>query len=770
MWLAPMVLALAQVGQVSGTVRADSTLIPLPSVAVRIVELPRAAVTDRRGSFLLPAVPPGQWTLEASAIGYETARAEVSVGIDGAATVEFFLSTSPVVLSGINVEVFRIPSVGPAAVTVDMETLAQVPALAEVDVLRALEVLPSVATASEYSTALYVRGATPDQTDILLDGFPVFNPYHLGGLYAAFNPDAVSSVEVFSGAMPAATGSRISGAVTVQTREGGSDRLRGRGTVSLSSLGAVLDGPVPALPGTFLLSGRHSLRNFTGGGLAAEGIIPRNLRVGFHDVLAKWTLPWTGGAVEGLYFSTREGVNLEERGLGSLLSPAGRHDWGWGSRLLGLSTHLPLGSSVRLGARLGSSTFDTGLSTWWVVLGEKTEDAAAAVASMTDRMVSLNLVVTGSWAGTRNELSVGGELRRSRMDYDSWRGDNPPEGLWNEFIPIFHDSFVLDAAQFWIESRTTFASDRLGVRVGLRGTSPKGLDTAIQPRLGLRIALTDWLALTAGAGRYAQTTHSVRVEEAAGTSFMAFDLFRPAQKELGMPSAEDLVVGAEMRHGDASLRLDAYTKRYAHLALPELPLNPWQWPVLELDSFELGAATARGMEVLADYVRDPVGLWLSYAWQATRRTLGEVTYTPRYERRHTVDVLTAFALPENIELNLRGIYATGQPTTRVVGRHQPPRFAPLFDAFDVRAERRNLLGAHNSIRLPAYIRVDIGARLDVEREILGRVTDLSFFAQLVNALNITNTLYWDPSVDANVRDDPTWQFPPTLTVGVEWSF
>jgi hypothetical protein len=765
-----MVLALAQVGQVTGTVRADSTLIPLPNVAVRMVDLPHVAVTDRRGNFVMPAVPPGRWSLEAWTIGYDTARAEVSVGTGGTATVDFLLATSPLVLSGINVEAFRIPSVGPAAVRVDIETLSQVPALAEVDVLRALEVLPSIATSSEYSTALYVRGATPDQTDILLDGFPVFNPYHLGGLYAAFNPDAVSSVEVFSGAMPTTVGSRISSAVTVQTREGGSDRLRGRGTVSLSSLGAVLDGPVPALPGTFLLSGRRSLRNFTGGGLAAEGIIPRNLEVGFHDVIAKWTLPWTGGAVEALYFFTTEGLNLKEIGMGSTLFPATRHDWGWGSELVGLSAHLPLGSSARLEARMGSSTFNTELATWWLVLGQRSDSAAAAVASMADRMVSTNLVATGSWAGMRHELSLGGELRRSRMHYDSWRGDNPPDGLWSEFVPTFRGGFLLDVAQFWVEDQITFASDRFGVRMGLRGTSPKGLDTALQPRVGLRIALTDWLALTAGAGRYAQPVHSVRVEESAATSFMAFDLFRPAQRELGMPAAEDVVLGAELRRGDASFRVDVYTKRYSQLSLPALPLNPWQWPVLELDSFDVGTANARGAEILADYVRAPVGIWLSYAWQVTRRTLGEVTYTPRYERRHTVDLLAAFALPDNLKLNLRGIYASGQPTTQVIGRHQPPRFAPQVDAFDVRAERRNLLGPLNGIRLPAYMRVDIGARLDIEREILGHATDLSFFVQLVNALNITNTLYWDPTIDVELRDDPKWQFPPTLTAGLEWSF
>jgi hypothetical protein len=768
MWFTPMVVALVQVGQVAGTVREDSTLIPLPSIAVQVEELGRTAITDRRGNFILQEVPQGRWTVVASAIGYETARAEVVVLTDGSATVDFLLAPAPIVLSGINVEVVRIPSVGPPAVTVDMQTLAQVPALAEVDVLRALAVLPSIASVSEYSTALYVRGGTPDQTDILLDGFPVFNPYHLGGLYAAFSPDAVSSVEVVSGAVPAARGSRISGLVTVETREGGSDRIRGRGTLSLASLGGTVDGPVPRLPGTFLVSARQSLRNFAGGGVAAEGLIPRNLDVGFHDLLAKWTLPWTGGAVEGLYFSTTERVHLPQDGQGSVLSPALRHDWGWGSRLAGLSAHLPLGSSTRLEARVGASMFDTEIGTWWQVLDRRTEYAARASASMTDHIASLSMITAGSALGLRHELELGGEARRSSMDYESVSGDDAPAGLWNEHVPRFEEAFQQDVLQFWAEDRVTFGSGRLGFRVGVRGTAPEGLAVALQPRVGLRLALTDWLALNAGAGRYVQPVHSVRVEEAVGTSFMAFDLFRPARPEQGMPTAEDVAVGTELRRGDASVRLDLYTKRYTRLVLTGLPANPWDSPVVELDSFHVGRGTARGAELLADYVREPVGVWLSYAWQRTRRTVDGVTYAPRYEREHTVDLLAVFALPDNLRLNVRGIYATGQPTSPVVARYQPPRYAPHLDGFDVRAERRLLLGPHNSIRLPEYMRVDIGARLDIQREVFGRPGDFSFFVQLLNALNITNTLYWDPSIDVRIEDDPMWQFPPTLTAGVEW--
>jgi hypothetical protein len=249
---------------------------------------------------------------------------------------------------------------------------------------------------------------------------------------------------------------------------------------------------------------------------------------------------------------------------------------------------------------------------------------------------------------------------------------------------------------------------------------------------------------------------------------MAFDLLRPARATTGMPTAEDVVVGAELRRGPFSARIDAYAKRYERLALPSLPFNPWAAAVIELDAHDSGTATTRGVELLADYVREPISAWLSYAWQRTRKVVDGTSYTPRYERRHTVDLLTAFALPEGLQLNVRAIYATGQPTTPVGGAFQPQRYAPDLDAFDSGTQRRLLLGEHNGARLDPYARVDIGARLDVRQEVFGRPADLEFFVQLLNALNTKNHLSWEPTLDPDAQDDPARQLPLTLTAGVRW--
>jgi hypothetical protein len=762
--LAALVVLVQTTGTVSGTVRADSTETPVAYASVELVELDRGVSADEQGNFFLSEIPPGSWTLRASALGYATEEATIEVGAaSGALVVSFLLRTAPIPLGQINVEATRVLQfTGPPPARVAMETLRQVPALAEVDVLRAVSVLPSVIPVSDYSTALYVRGATPDQTEILIDGFPVHNPYHLGGVYGAFNPDAVEAVEVLPGAMPASVGSRISSVVRIETRDGGADRTRSRGGLGLTSAKLELDGPVPFLPGTYLLSGRKSYRNFTGGGIAADGIIPQNLDTGFHDVLAKWRLPWgRGHTVEGLFFSSGEWVGVPEDGLSAV-----SYDWGWGSRLFGLRSQLLLGSRLSLDASVAGTTFETELGSWWDDFPLPDEQTVDADGAMADHLAEAQL----TWQAARYAIRLGAQARTSSMNYDAVRDVAPPPGLWDRFVPSFLGDFEQRSLQSWAEVDVSPLA-RVAFRVGMRNTYLEGHGSTLQPRAGLRIDLMDRLSLHAGAGRYVQGVHSIRVEEAAGTSFMAYDLLRPATEQIGPPTAEDIVVGLEYRRQPASIRVDAFAKRYRSLALPPLPINPWSAAVIETDDFTAATGTTRGLEVLADYVTGSASVWLSYALRDGTRTLDGLTFSPRFERRHNLDAMGSVALPDGLTLNLRTVYASGQPLTPVSGRVQLVAFAPERDALgNERTRRRSVLGEHNSSRMPDYFRVDVGGALDYTREMMGYDVDLTFRVQIVNMLNRANVLYWNPTTNSALEDDPTQQLPLSLTASVEWAF
>lgn len=134
-----------------------------------------------------------------------------------------------------------------------------IPAFAgEVDVVKALQLLPGVSGGYEGSSGMLVRGGSADQTLILMDGVPIYNPSHLYGLFSSFNADAVNNIELVKGGFPARYGGRLSGIADITLREGNSNKFSGAATVGLLASKLLLEGPIVKGKTSFLLSARAS--------------------------------------------------------------------------------------------------------------------------------------------------------------------------------------------------------------------------------------------------------------------------------------------------------------------------------------------------------------------------------------------------------------------------------------------------------------------------------------------------------------------------------
>ncbi len=206
------------------------------------------------------------------------------------------------------------------------------------------------------------------------------------------------------------------------------------------------------------------------------------------------------------------------------------------------------------------------------------------------------------------------------------------------------------------------------------------------------------------------------------------------------------------------------------LRLPGIPSDPRHAAVLEPEDFRLGSGEGAGLEVLGQFGTEGLGVWLSYALLDMKMEIDGVRFTPRYERRHTLDLMARATLPDGFRLTLRSLLATGQPMTPANGMFWPPVYDPERRGFSNDSPSSSLLlGRHNSQRTPSYWRVDVGGRIVVEREILGRAARLVPYAEIINVLNTGNVVFWEPS-SPNRRDDPFLQLPLTLTAGLEWTF
>src|SRR5215203_3384211 len=147
-----------------------------------------------------------------------------------------------------------------SSIDLPVSTIKSLPAfLGEVDVVKALQLLPGVQAGSEGSSGIYVRGGGPDQNLILLDGVPVYNVSHLFGFFSVFNTDALHSVEVMKGGFPARYGGRLSSVIDIRMKEGNRNEFHGEGGIGLIASRLTLEGPIGKKKKiSYMISGRRT--------------------------------------------------------------------------------------------------------------------------------------------------------------------------------------------------------------------------------------------------------------------------------------------------------------------------------------------------------------------------------------------------------------------------------------------------------------------------------------------------------------------------------
>ena len=216
-----------------------------------------SSLTDGTYSLKLPS---GDRTLVCSFIGFEPAR----LTFKGTENVQWNIELNPEAIAvgtalvvgsaGQNTE-----STDLGRAEVAMETIQRIPALmGEVDVLKAIQMLPGIQSAGEGNSGYYVRGGGPDQNLLLLDNATIYNASHLFGFFSVFNADALSSVEIYKGSMPSRYGGRVSSVLDLGLKEGSRQQLQGSGGIGLISSRLTLEGPVKQGKSSFIASARRT--------------------------------------------------------------------------------------------------------------------------------------------------------------------------------------------------------------------------------------------------------------------------------------------------------------------------------------------------------------------------------------------------------------------------------------------------------------------------------------------------------------------------------
>jgi hypothetical protein len=765
-----LLLALLPGGTIQGVVRAQGSGTPVAAAVVRIAELRRSVQTDEQGFFVFPDLPAGAWHVRASAIDYQPEEVVAEVPGAGVLRLEFELTRRPVALRPVEARADEPgrasgpAAAGPPPATLPGRDLRAVPALAEPDVFRALQTLPSVAAASDFSSALYVRGGSPDQNLVMLDGVPLENPYHLGGLFGAVDPDAVESVELLPGGFPAGVGDRLSSVVDIRTREGGRDRVRTTGALSLISSRAGVDGPLPGR-GSYALSLRHTYLDLFTGATRAVGLTRSAFPYGFTDAHLKVTepLPRMGRLTVSGYVDQEHLVTPRSDAENE------RFDFGWGSRALGVHWWQPWSATVAGDVRVAYTRFAGRFDRSVLPLestGEGTGDGLVPSLSVGTRTESVLLGAGLTWYRRNHELHAGAQLDAYRFSHAiDPRGD--PDLA--DYLPSFtlHESPATLAAYAEDEWR---AGERLRLRAGLRVLSAGERGTAWLPRLGASWAASPGLSLSLAAGRSAQVVHSLRDGESVVGNVLAYDLLAPVPAEIGLSTADEVIAGAEWAGRYTRVRVETYEKRMHGLPLLPPPENPLVGGLSAPQNFRAGSGRARGLEVLAHWARGGAALSLAYAWTGVQRSLDTLRYSPRFERPHTLDLSGSLPWGRGGQASARLTLASGQPYSPVVGFLPDYHYDPAQGTFVEDPSVIPIYGPYNSARLPAYFRLDVGLRRELHPRWFGHRGAVTPYLQILNVLNTHNVLLTDVAEHFPPRQSYAPQLPFLPTLGVEWSF
>ena len=272
------------------------------------------APTNVSGYFVVKGIPAGTSTLRVSSIGYEDLEVELTFA-DGESMRRNF-ELKPAVQEGDVVTVTAERDrreITISEVEIPVEQLAQLRIGGEADVFRALQFLPGVLTSSQISSGLYIRGGSPDQNLVLIDGATVYNPSHLLGFFSTFNPDAIKDVDLIKGAYPAEYGGRLSAVLDLRQKDGNTNEFEGVASLGLVSTRLSLQGPVGN--GSFFIGGRRTYLDLITGLLPED---PENPFPDFYfyDVNAKVTQTFgEDDVIQVSGFASQDDLSLEGGGL-----------------------------------------------------------------------------------------------------------------------------------------------------------------------------------------------------------------------------------------------------------------------------------------------------------------------------------------------------------------------------------------------------------------------------------------------------------------------
>ncbi len=756
--------SLAQTGSVRGNIYDKETGEPIISGTVRLMGTNYGTNTDIDGFFTLSEIEPGNYQLVASYIGYDSLVADVTITAGGIAYKSLYMVEGGIELEAVQVSAERLKARNEVHVSTIRINPRQIKALpstgGEPDIAQYLPVLPGIIFTGDQGGQLYIRGGSPIQNKILLDGMTIYNPFHSIGFFSVFETEAIRSVDVFTGGFNAEYGGRISAIVDIKTREGNKKKMGGVVSANPFQAKALLEGPIQKLKEgggstSFILTAKHSYINES-----SKLFYPYAIDTAFYNFSGVDTtlnkdelgLPFSFTDLYGkLSFVAPNGSKLNLFGLSfrDKVDYAGFATLDWENFGLGADfTLIPSASSMIVGGYVTFSDYEIQL---------KEQDGAPRFSSITSFDAGLDF----TYFGRNNELKYGFNINgfSTNFSFRNFLG-----------VTIEQEGFNTELSGFFkyrhkIGSLIVEPSLRLQYYASLS-------DFSLEPRLGLKYNITDDIRVKFAGGLYSQNLISTVNERDVVNLFVGFlagpegALYKPNSNELtdhNLQKAIHGIFGIEYDlTNNISLNIEPYYKLFTQL------INVNRNKRLTTDpNYATETGDAYGIDFSLKYETRSIYTWMTYSYAHVNRDDGQQVYPTIFDRRHNVNVLVtyAFGFEKEWEASARWNMGSGFPFTQTAGFYEQENFEngletnPLTNNGDlgvIYSEKRN------GGRMPYYHRLDMSLKRIFH---FSRYSKLEAIFSITNVYNRENIFFVDRITNTRVN-----QLPVLPSLGLVFSF
>lgn len=731
----------SQTGNVRGFVYDKDNGEPIMFCNVIMEGLAIGTATDVNGFFNISNVPVGQQTLLVTYIGYDTLRQTISLKANQILNQKLEINESSVQLETVTVSADRAEMKTEVKVSVTKVTpkdIKIIPSIGgEPDLAQYLQILPGVVFTGDQGGQLYIRGGSPIQNKVLLDGMIVYNPFHSIGLFSVFDTDLMRNADIYTGGFGAQYGGRISSIMDITTIDGNKNKLGGK--VSASTFGSklMLEGPLFKKGGnsTFIFSAKTSYLDRSSKTLYSY-IDTAGLPYNYTDLYGKLTFTGNSGSKWSLFgFNFNDNVSYKD------VSRLGWNSSGAGSNFI----LVPSGNSTII-----EGTF--AYSSYLIELDE------ALLPSRKSGVNGFNLGLNFTTFQADNEVQYGLEILGYQTDFDFTNAT----GL---LIEQKENSTELSGFVRYKIKKGKFIFDP-----GIRIYKYNSLSATFEPRLGAKFLASDRFRLKLASGKYSQNLVSTNSDQDVVNLFYGFlsapdnipDEFKGREVVNGLQTANHLILGAEY---DISNKIDFNIEGYVKDFTQLTNINKEKLTASDPD-FIIEEGLAKGIDVVLKYNDPKVYFWLVYSLGHISRTSENITYNPHFDRRHNINLVSTyrFGLDKSWSFDARWNLGSGFPFTQTQGFFPSLDYSDGIDS-DYTSETGNLgiiYAGLNEGRLPWYHRLDIAVKKEYK---LNKHSTLECNAGITNVYNRENIFYFNRIEYKRVN-----QLPVMPSLGMSLSF